>query len=198
MNSNEWFWRARKRLGKHSVGEHLAGLWLSRKFTESGILVASQGLPFPKVINKGGKLIAGNTQFYSGSRLEVGPNATLKIGTGTYINRNSLIVCEDKVTIGENCKISWDVIIMDSDLHPLNSTEVINEPVTIENNAWIGCRCIILKGVTIGKGAVVAAGSVVTKSIPPYTIYGGAPAKYITDVNHENYARAVNQVITSV
>ncbi|MEX0721745.1 MAG: acyltransferase [Balneolaceae bacterium] len=198
MNSKELLWRTRKRLKKHSIREHLAGLWLSRKFTKSGILLASDGLPFPKVINKGGSLIAGNSQFYSGVRLEIGTDAILKVGTGTYVNRNTLIISEEKVSIGENCRISWDVIIMDSDLHPLNSSKVVHQPVKIENNVWIGCRCIILKGVTIGKGAVVAAGSVVTKSIPPYTIFGGSPARYITDVNNEDYTRTVNEVISSV
>lgn len=198
MDTKEWLWRVKKRLSKHSISEHLAGLWFSRKFTKSGIIVVSEAPPFPKVINKGGSLIAGNCQFYGGARLEIGTDATIKIGTGTYINRNTLIVAEDCVTIGENCRISWDVIIMDSDLHPLNSKTVINKPVILENNAWIGCRCIILKGVTIGKGAVVAAGSVVTKDIPPYTIYGGSPAKFITDVKNEDYVRTVNEVISTV
>src|SRR5690625_4773057 len=71
---------------------------------------------------------------------------------------------------------------MDSDLHPLNSPTVIHKPVTIRDKAWIGCRSIILKGVTIGEGAVIAAGSVVTRDIPPYTIYGGSPARHLADV----------------
>lgn len=137
----------------------------------------------PKVIHKGGKLIAGNCQFYSGVRLEIGPSATLVIGNGTYLNRNTLIICEDRVEIGKNCKIAWDVIIMDSDLHPINEmTPIVNKPVHIEEQVWIGCRSIILKGVTIGHGAVIAAGSVVTKNIPPRTIYGGSPAKFIAEL----------------
>ncbi|MEX0609978.1 MAG: acyltransferase [Balneolaceae bacterium] len=192
------FRRIQKRLGKHSIREHLAGFWLSRKFTKSGIIVVSDGRPFPKIINRGGKLVTGNCQFYSGSRLEIGPKAIIEIGTGTYINRNSLIIAEERVSIGENCRISWDVIIMDSDLHPLNSSSVINKPVVIENNAWIGCRCIILKGITIGEGAVVAAGSVVTKDVPPYTIYGGSPARYITDVKNEDYSKKMKKTISAV
>ncbi|MFU8861991.1 MAG: acyltransferase [Cyclonatronaceae bacterium] len=138
----------------------------------------------PKVIHKGGKLIAGNCQFYSGVRLEIGPKAILSIGNGSYLNRNTLIVCEDRVEIGKNCKIAWDVIIMDSDLHPINDTSpIINKPVRIEDGVWIGCRSIILKGVTIGEGAVIAAGSVVTKNIPPRTVYGGSPAKLIAELN---------------
>lgn len=183
MKLKNFFWRVRKRLSKHSIREHLAGLWFSRKFTEHGILVVSDGRPFPRVINNGGIIKAENCQFYSGVRMEIGNNGKLFIGNGTYINRNTLIVVEDNISIGRDCKIAWDVIIMDSDLHPLNSDHVIHDPVTIEDKAWIGCRSIILKGVTIGEGAIIAAGSVVTKDIPPYTIYGGSPARYLADVD---------------
>lgn len=138
----------------------------------------------PEVIHKGGKLIAGNCQFYSGVRLELGPRATLSIGNGSYLNRNTLIVCEDRIEIGKNCKIAWDVIIMDSDLHPIDDyTPIVNKPVIIGEGVWIGCRSIILKGVTIGAGAVIAAGSVVTKNIPPKTVYGGSPAKLIAELD---------------
>ncbi|MAO64159.1 MAG: acetyltransferase [Balneola sp.] len=138
----------------------------------------------PKVIHKGGTLVAGNCQFYSGVRIELGARATLLIGNGSYLNRNTLIVCEDRVEIGENCKIAWDVIIMDSDLHPINDkSPIVNKPVRIGDGVWIGCRSIILKGVTIGEGAVIAAGSVVTKNIPPRTVYGGSPAKLIAKLD---------------
>lgn len=184
MNLRESIWRIRKRLQKHSILEHIGGLWLSKKFTSHGILVTSDGFPLPKIINKGGTLTAENCQFYSGVRFEIGPSGSIHIGNGTYLNRNTLIISEESVTIGSDCRISWDVIIMDSDLHPLNSATVENKPVVIKNNAWIGCRCIILKGVTVGEGAVIAAGSVVTKDIPPFTIYGGTPARYLADVQH--------------
>jgi acetyltransferase-like isoleucine patch superfamily enzyme len=175
--------RIRQRLQKYSLLEHLKGLWFSRKFNQHGILVVTGGWPFPKVINEGGRLEAENCQFYSGVRMEIGPNAHIHIGNGTYINRNTLLVAEQEITIGQDCKISWDVVIMDTDQHPLNAPITIRKPVHIQDKAWIGCRSIILKGVTIGEGAVIAAGSVVTKDVPPYTIFGGTPARYITDVN---------------
>ena len=172
------------RLRKYPVNELLLGFWFSRKFDESGYLVVTGGSPMPEVIRRGGNLFAGNCQFYSGVRMEIGSRAKLLIGNGTYINRNTLIVCEDLVEIGENCKIAWDVIIMDSDLHPINDeSPIVNKPVHIEDGVWIGCRSIILKGVTIGAGAVIAAGSVVTKSIPPRTVYGGSPAKLIATLD---------------
>jgi acetyltransferase-like isoleucine patch superfamily enzyme len=183
MSEISTYQRIISRIKKYTVGEYLAGLWFARKFDECGILILTERRPWPRVIHKGGRLTAENCQFYSGVRLEVGASGRLHIGNGTYINRNTLIVCEERVTLGENCKIAWDVIIMDTDLHPINSTPIVNKPVTIEDEVWIGCRCIILKGVTIGRGAIVAAGSVVTKDIPPYTIWGGTPAKCIGEVD---------------
>lgn len=169
----------RSRLKKHSLRDHLAGLWLSRMFDRSGILIATGGHPWPKVLNRGGSLTAENCQFYSGVRLEIGKAGHLHIGNGTYLNRNTLIVCEKKVTIGKNCKIAWDVIIMDSDLHTTPAGTIVNKEVVIGDRVWIGCRTIILKGVTIGDGATIAAGSVVTKNIPSNTVWGGVPARPI-------------------
>lgn len=184
MNYKNYLNKIILRLRRHSIREHAAGLWFSKKFDRSGYIVVTGGKPMPKVIHKGGKLMAGNCQFYSGVRLEIGPSATLLIGNGTYLNRNTLIVCEDRIEIGKNCKIAWDVIIMDSDLHPINdSSPIVNKPVLIEDGVWIGCRSIILKGVKIGCGAVIAAGSVVTKNIPPRTVYGGSPAKLLAELD---------------
>lgn len=142
-------------------------------------------------------LITGHCQFYSGVRFEIGEKGLLKIGNGTYLNRNTLVICEKEILIGEDCKIAWDVIIMDSDLHPINSKPMINKAVHIGDNVWIGCRSIILKGVTIGQGAVIAAGSVITKDIPAYTVWGGAPARYICDVSTQKNASRMNKMETS-
>lgn len=177
---DENIYRFRNRLQKYSIREHLAGLWFSRKFTKSGILVVSGRGPFPKVINRGGKLIAENCQFYSGVRLEIGQKGSISIGNGTYLNRNTLVIAEEEVTIGKDCMISWDVNIMDSDLHGQTIYDKgDSNPVLIGNKVWIGCRSIILKGVTIGDDAMVAAGAIVTKSVPERAIVGGNPARIL-------------------
>jgi acetyltransferase-like isoleucine patch superfamily enzyme len=174
--------RIRYRLSCHPWKDFLFGLWISRHFKEHGLVVASGGFPLPKVISRGGDIYAENIQLYSGVRLEVGPVGTIRIGKGTYINRNSVVVAETLVDIGRNCRIAWDVVIMDSDLHPLPDGRPDARPVTIEENVWIGCRSIILKGVRIGTGAVVAAGAVVTKDVPPRTVVGGVPARVLRDM----------------
>jgi acetyltransferase-like isoleucine patch superfamily enzyme len=113
-----------------------------------------------------------------GVNLSVGESANLKIGVGTYIAWRSNIYSNNSITIGKNCAISFDVIIMDDDGHGFGSPPY-SAPIVIEDNVWVGCRVMILKGVTIGKGSVVAAGAVVTKSCPPNSLIGGVPAKLI-------------------
>ncbi len=70
---------------------------------------------------------------------------------------------------------------MDTDLHAVDGTVLENKPVVIEDNVWIGCRCIILKGVRVGAGAIIAAGSVVTKNVPSDSIAAGVPARVILE-----------------
>jgi acetyltransferase-like isoleucine patch superfamily enzyme len=101
------------------------------------------------------------------------------IGNGTYLNRNTEIVAARSVTIGRDCKIARDVIIMDTDQHELPDSGMIAKPVRIGDQVWIGSRAIVLKGVTIGPGAVVAAGSVVTKDVPARAVVAGVPARIV-------------------
>lgn len=185
MEIRNFIKRYKQRLKKFTLIEHFRGWLFSRKFTKAGILVVSDGYPSPKVINKGGQLFSGNCQFYSGVRIEIGKDAIIKIGNGTYINRNSLLISHKSIEIGKDCKISWDVIIMDTDQHAIPGTTMEDKPVTIGDSVWIGCRAIILKGVNIGEGAIIAAGAIVTKDILPYSIAGGVPAKVIMKINHK-------------
>jgi len=185
-NSLPSMWtKVRKRLRKYSIWEHLLGLWMSMKFSSHGILVVTGGRPLPKIVNRGGRIEAENCQFYSGVRFEVGANAVVKIGNGSYLNRNTVLVAEELIEIGRDCRISWDVVIMDSDLHALPGEKFITAPVIIEDDVWIGCRAIILKGVRVGKGSVIAAGAVVTKDVPPHTIVGGVPARIIQEITSQ-------------
>ncbi|OAH59762.1 hypothetical protein AWH49_03210 [Domibacillus aminovorans] len=103
------------------------------------------------------------------------------MGNNIAIGDRTEIHCGKEIVIGDNCNISWDVVIMDRDYHRLNKQEHVYNPVYISDNVWIGCRSVILKGVKIGKGAVIAAGSVVTKDVPPNTVVGGNPAKILRD-----------------
>lgn len=117
--------------------------------------------------------------------------AELKIGNKVGMSHTAISVVE-RVEIGDNVLIGTNCMIADTDFHPLDAdirrerpndlTETKSAPIIIEKDVFIGARSIILKGVTIGEGSIVGAGSVVTKDIPSGEIWGGNPAKFIKKV----------------
>lgn len=116
----------------------------------------------------------------------VAANGLLEIGDGTFINYGCSIAANKLVRIGKNCNIGTYVIMMDNDFHRLEPERRYefpeSEPIILENNVWLGARVIVLKGVTIGEGSVIGAGSVVTKDIPPRSLAAGMPAKILREL----------------
>lgn len=126
-------------------------------------------------------------------------------GYKTYDN-NAIVYrwSEAPLMIGKYCSISYGVkFVMDDGKHMFN--QVSNYPfignaiaekrgITIGNDVWIGLNAVILYGVTIGNGATIAAGSVVTKDVPAYTVVGGVPAKVISRKCTEEEALAMNRI----
>lgn len=127
---------------------------------------------------------------YAGSRINVNAGAKLSLGSG-YMNHDCVIDCFYSISIGRGVVISERVVIRDSDNHAITSTvnEVVGEPrsdekptvapIVIQDHVWLGMNAIVLKGVTIGEGAIVAAGSVVTKDVPSHCLVAGVPAKVV-------------------
>ncbi|PVU96094.1 hypothetical protein BB560_005828 [Smittium megazygosporum] len=111
------------------------------------------------------------------------------IGKNFYMNANCVILDCAKVTIGDCVMFGPNVQIYTAS-HPIeakarNSGFELAYPITIGNNVWVGGGAIILPGVNIGDGAVIAAGAVVTKDVPPNVVVGGNPAKFIKAINNE-------------
>ena len=107
--------------------------------------------------------------------------ASLKLGNRVYVGDRTEIHAGKSVSIGDGTVIAWDCCIMDRDYHKLESDSEVFKPVSIGSHVWIGCHALILKGVNIGDGAVVAAGAVVTKDVPAGALVGGNPAKIIRE-----------------
>lgn len=124
--------------------------------------------------------LQGDLKLYQGASIYVASKAKLLIKGDGVINTNSTLNCFEYIELGNDCAIADNVTISDSDNHSINVRKV-TAPIIIKDHVWIGKNAIILKGVTIGEGAVVAAGSVVTKDVPPNSLVGGVPAKVIKE-----------------
>lgn len=132
-----------------------------------------------------GVTLGKNSTLHTGVRVYDPRN--IKVGEGTIIGYGCFIDGRDKVTIGSHTDIASEVMIYSSE-HDLSAPDfhAVSEPVSIGDYVFIGPRAIILAGVKIGDGAVVAAGAVVTKDVPAYTIVGGVPAKEIGERKLKN------------
>lgn len=122
-------------------------------------------------------IVNKNFAFFYGADIILFENSKLSLGK-SFINSDCKIRCHKCIEIGDGCAISHDVTIMDSDAHKINGG-IKTEPIKIGNHVWIGSRVMILPGVHIGDGAVVAAGAVVTKDVKEKTLVAGCPAHVV-------------------
>ncbi|MBQ3098139.1 MAG: acyltransferase [Kiritimatiellae bacterium] len=160
-----------------------------------------RGLPWLRVAGKGSSITIGK-RFTANSLIRfnsfgiiqrvvirtVAPGAKITIGDNVGVS-GCTISASKSITIGNRVLVGSGTAIVDQDAHQIdpddrrNGTgEIKKAPIIIEDDVFIGARVIILKGVTIGKGSTIGAGSVVTKSIPPYSIVAGNPARVIRSI----------------
>jgi len=127
---------------------------------------------------------------------EITSPETMHVGKNTHINRHAFIRAEGGLVIGDNVHIARHLIIYTinhnykGEAIPYDHT-MIKEPVKIDDNVWIGIRVTIVPGVHIGEGAIIGAGSVVAKDVPPLAIVGGAPAKILGYRDQAHYKKLV-------
>ena len=113
---------------------------------------------------------------------EIRHPAAIEIGEGSIIGHRAILDGRGGLRIGRNVNFSTGVWIWTVQ-HDFRSPTFadVSGPVTIGDHAWLSCRVVVLPGVNIGEGAVVAAGAVVTNDVPPYTVVGGVPARKIAE-----------------
>lgn len=134
--------------------------------------------------------VAGSIEFCGKARLghgfkvSVGPNGKIVFGNNFRISAESAIVALKEIYFGDNVLLSWDILVMDNDFHKILNKENVQinnpKPIILGNDIWVGCRSTILKGVIIADNNVIAAGSVISKSITDSgNVMGGNPTVVI-------------------
>lgn len=108
----------------------------------------------------------------------------INIGERVFIGNGCEFNCNTKIIIGNDCLIASKTTMVDTGHEISRSNKIRLQPCTIQeiiisDDVWIGTQCIVLKGVTIGDGSIIGAGSLVNKSVPPYQVWAGVPAKFI-------------------
>jgi len=168
------------------------------EFKESLFLGLSNHLPRspltnklrPKILRMAGVKIGKETAIYSGIEIApIGGGKNLSIGKNSFVNTGVRFQCPeggeikigDKVLIGPRCQ--FETLNHEVNLNVEGRRPNLHLPITVEDCSWIGAKAVILPGVTIGYGSIVAAGAVVTKDVPPNVVVGGVPAKIIKRIN---------------
>lgn len=174
------------------------------KFGEGFYCETAQIFRHLKSKNPDAVVIGAHVSCYAGCSFAIGEKGRCSIADFSLVN-GALIMAEEYIEIGSHCLISWNVGIADSDFHPIEPAQrridaqalapffknrpprpkLTTAPVIISDNVWIGMNAVILKGVTIGENSVVAAGSVVTKSVPPNAVVAGNPAAIVKTFGSE-------------
>jgi acetyltransferase-like isoleucine patch superfamily enzyme len=151
-----------------------------------------EGAP-PLIIGNGRIDVGDEVHIGSPCTWDVGADAELVIGDRVSVNYRGVISVRRSVRIGDDTLIAGEVAIFDNTNHPVSPAGRLAraapspaeiDPVVIGRNVWIGLRCTIMRGVHIGDNAIVAAGSVVTKSVPANTIVAGNPAVVIKSLDY--------------
>jgi acetyltransferase-like isoleucine patch superfamily enzyme len=163
------FWKTILGINGGSVGKNV-------KIYEGVKLASKRGCPVH---------IGDNVSIEKGVVISTSENGKICIGSNVYIGEYSILASNKEIEIGNNVLISPHNDIVDfnhiyKDINrPVNEQGIIAKKITIEEDVWIGSGSKVLMGVTIGKGAVIGAGSVVTKDVRPYEVATGNPAKTI-------------------
>src|ERR1700729_2400132 len=192
----------RTSFGRLSAARRAADLRIHRwRLTRSCVLAPDASITdTARVLNstRPAAVTIGARTLFMGEVLIVRAGAEVRIGEWCFIGPQARIWSLQSIAIGDRVFVSHGVHIFDNNSHSLSAGErharfrelqsegrhltpeaVVSRPVQIEDDVWIGFNAAVLKGVTVGRGAVVAAGCVVTRNVAPYTIVAGNPARVV-------------------
>ena len=161
---------------RYSRIAYLFGACLPGEKSGRGPVAWLRGWPMPDIRQGSGTIDIGHAGLYPGVRLHCHGSGRIHIGDGSFLNRQTRVYAGKQVMIQRNCMVSWQTII--TDFIGLESKEMFS-PVLIEDGVWIGSRALILGGTRLGRGCVVAAGSVVQGDFPPGSVLAGKTGEVI-------------------
>jgi maltose O-acetyltransferase len=141
-----------------------------------------------RLLRAAGVTIEGHLEVFTG--LRIAGEGRLTIGDGCFINHDCLMDAAADVTLGRGVALANRVSLLTSghelgDPRARAGTRVL-EPIVVGDGAWLGANVTVLGGVTIGEGAVVAAGSLVRSDVPPHTLWAGVPARFVRELPVED------------
>ncbi len=187
------------------VALSLPGRWRDRlycrRLRDSGdIAETAEVAPTAKIFNSLGReaVTIGASSLFHGEIIVIAPSGQVNIGEFSFIGPGAKLWSMDSIKIGNRVQVSHGVQIFDNNSHSMSASErgmrfhelrtqgrhlqrenVSHKPVKIEDDAWIGFNAAIMKGVTVGRGAIVAAGAIVTHDVPDFEVVAGNPARKI-------------------
>lgn len=133
----------------------------------------------------GGQIVLGDRVSISNGAVLVAKRGRLRVGPDGFIGEGAVLVARELLEIGADALIAEHVTVRDQDHgmrdldRPMRTQGYITAPIVIGDDVWLGSKSVVLKGVSIGRGAVVGAGTVVTRSLPPGAVAVGVPARII-------------------
>lgn len=138
----------------------------------------------PEILNGHRMRMGYNVVLDHQLQLSTSSSGELILGNNVLISRRTIIAAQLRVIIGDNTWFGPDCYISDANHGTKRGILIFEQPtiahaIRIGNDVWLGAKCVVLSGVTIGDGAVIAAGSVVTRDVPAFTVVGGVPARVI-------------------
>jgi acetyltransferase-like isoleucine patch superfamily enzyme len=168
-----------------------------RNVTTMGVGVRVLGSA-PLIHNRGAVRLGNDVVLESRTRriyFNVWPESELILEDAVVVNDGVRFDCTSSIRVGRRALIGYGVVISDNHFHGLYDRDVrpAGSPVTLEEDVWIAGNALILPGVTVGRGSVVAAGAVVREDVPPYTVVAGNPARVVQSLEPERF-RADNGV----
>jgi acetyltransferase-like isoleucine patch superfamily enzyme len=176
-----WYERNRRLRRRWRINRHMARAGAFIRYPVEGEVL--------EALDSGRLRIGDSTLLEPGCWLTLGPEAEIRIGSGCFLNRGTMLAALERIEIGDHVMFANGCFVGDAD-HRHDDPEipvtrqgfVPRGPVKIGDNVWFGVNCVVTGGVEIGDRAVIGANSVVTNDIPPGTIAAGAPAKVIREI----------------